>query len=122
MCHRDPNRLCADGQIHRAADQRALVWDHRIPISKITVCGDLKATQHGDIDMAPADHCEGHGRVRQGCAGLQGYLLAAGIDQIRVGFVLARDWADAYDAVFRLKHKLAVFRRVVGGQHRRAQA
>ena len=71
--------------------------------------------------MPAADHGEGHGGFGEGRTRLEGHLLTAGIDQVRIGFVLARHGPNADDAVFGLEHEFTVFGRVVGSQHRHAE-
>ncbi|MNT12034.1 hypothetical protein D3C72_1469440 [compost metagenome] len=119
MGHGDDDVVGTSHQVHGAAhalDQ--LAGDH--PGSDVALHVHLEGTEHGQVDVAAADHREGLGRGEDGGALDRGDGLLAGVDHVGVDFVFSGEGAHAEQAVLGLQHHLHAFRDVVGHEGRDA--
>ena len=68
----------AGDQVHGASHAfEDFTWDHEV--GKVAVGGDLEGAEHGDVDMAAADHGEGFRAVEGGCSRDHGYGFFASV-------------------------------------------
>ena len=83
---------------------------------------DFERAEHGQVDVAAANHREGFGGRENRCANTRGHRLFAGVDHVGVDLIICRESAHAEQAVFRLQHDFHAFGNVVGNQGRNADA
>src|SRR6185312_1807291 len=122
VIHQHADRLGADREIHRAADRRRGAGVARVPVGEIALLRHLERAEHGEIEMAAADH-QKRVRVAEGRAARQeGRRLDAGIENIGIGLLGLRRRPHADDADLGLKHDLTAHRNVIRDEARHADA
>ena len=121
MLHHHDDLLHPGDQVHRAAHAlHHLARDH--PIGDVPPFGDFHRTQHGQVDMAAADHGEAGRAVEIGRMRQLADRLLAGIDQVGIDLVVIREGADAQHPVLGLQGDVHAFGDMVGHQRRDADA
>ena len=105
--------FCAGNKIHRTTHARDhLSGDH--PVCQKATLVDLKASEHGHVEMAAANEAETHGAV-DGCgARYSRYEASAGIGQVGILHAFRRTRSKADNAIFRLKEDMNFLRQIVG--------
>ena len=85
-------------QIHSAAHTLEHAARDEV-VGQVAVGADLQGTQHGDVDVAAADHAERLGAVEGAAAGHDGDGLFAGVDDVGVDFFFGWVWTHAEQTV-----------------------
>jgi len=92
--HRHDHAASADHEVHRAADAEHVLAGNG-PVRDVTGGAHLERAQHGDVDVAAADHREARGAVEVRGSRQRGDRLLRGVDQVGVELVRVRSWPDA---------------------------
>ena len=100
--HHHDDLLDPGNQVHRPAHALDhLARDH--PVGDVAVFGDFHRAEHGQIDLAAANHREAGGAVKIGRVRQLADGLLAGVDQIGIDLVLGRERPDPEHAVLALQ-------------------
>jgi hypothetical protein len=121
--HHDPDVARAHGQVHGPAHGRHGIVRAQRPVGQVALAGDLKRTQHRDVDVAAAHDGKGIDMIEDGRAFGEGDRLLAGVDEIAVGGLVVLQQAHAEDAVLAVQLHAARGVEAVGdhGGHAYAQ-
>ena len=87
--HRHDHAAGADDEVHRAADAEDVLAGHG-PVRDVSVAADLERPEHGDVDVAAANHREARGAVEVRRAREGGDRLLRRVDQVGVELAVAR--------------------------------
>ena len=93
-----------------------------IQLARSPCSRNLHRAQHGEVDVAAANHAERQRRVEERRAGQDRHRLFAGVDQIGVLFAFVWVRAHAEDAVLALQRDGNAGRNVVRNQRRQPDA
>jgi hypothetical protein len=117
MLHHDDDLLDSGDEVHRPAHAlHHLARDH--PVGDVAFLGHLHRPQHGEVDMAAADHREALLGAEIGGAVQFADRLLAGVDQIGIDLILVREGPDPEHPVLALERDLHPLRDVVGDERR----
>ena len=119
--HRHDHAARADDEIHRAADAEHVLPGHG-PVRDVARDRDLQGAEHGDVDVAAADHREALRAVEVRGAGERGHRLLRGVDEIGIDLVLARSGPDAEEPVLGVQEDVRVVAEKAGDEVRDADA
>src|SRR5882757_11573873 len=112
--HADNQFFGAGGDVHRAANAAAAFGAGNLPVGEIAFFGNLKAAEHGDVQMPAAGHQVRIGLVKNGGAGNQRNGDFHGVNQIKIFFPGFRAAAHAEDSIFAVEINRASFGQIIG--------
>ena len=109
----------ADDEVHRAADAEHVLAGHG-PVRDVPGAAHLERPEHGDVDVAAADHREARRAVEVRRAGQRGDRLLRRVDQVGVELAVDRPRPDPEQAVLGVEHDTRVGAEEPGNQVRDA--
>ena len=119
VLHQHHYFLHAGDKVHGAAHAlHHLAGNH--PVGQVALGRHLHGTEDGKVDVTTADHREGIGAIEEGAARNGGDGVLAGVDEVRIDFVVRGEGANAEQSIFALQPHVHACGNVV--RHQRGQA